>query len=176
MIQYEKLNECNFDEYSLDHFIRRQEVQECWRRAAGQWRLLPVAYVEDWDLEARRKRAGIILQGIRDGGAAYGARDGGRIVGFARLALPRFGSENQYIDLAQFHVSEPYRGRGIGRELFRMACAGARELGASKLYISAHSAQETMAAYRALGCVEAAEVNRALAEKEPCDVQLECTL
>ena len=47
MIQYEKLNECNFGEHSLDHFIRRQEVQECWRRAAGQWRLLPVAYVED---------------------------------------------------------------------------------------------------------------------------------
>lgn len=176
MIYYDKLNKDNFDGRSLDHFIRRQEVRECWRRVDGQWRLLPIAYVEDWDLEARRNRAGIILQGIREGGLAYGAWEDGRIAGFARLALPLFGSENQYIDLAQFHVSEPYRGRGIGRELFRMACAGARELGASKLYISAHSARETMAAYRALGCVEAAEVNRALVEKEPCDVQLECPL
>ena len=57
-----------------------------------------------------------------------------------------------------------------------MACAGARELGASRLYISAHSAREPMAAYRALGCVEAVEVNRILAEKEPCDVPLEYVL
>ena len=57
-----------------------------------------------------------------------------------------------------------------------MACAGARELGASRLYISAHSAQETMAAYRALGCVEAEEINWTLAKKEPCDVQLEYRL
>lgn len=33
-----------------------------------------------------------------------------------------------------------------------------------------------MAAYHALGCVEAAEINRALAEKEPCDVPLEYVL
>ena len=33
-----------------------------------------------------------------------------------------------------------------------------------------------MAAYRALGCAEAAEVNQLLAEKEPCDVPLEYVL
>jgi len=176
MITYEKLSAGNFDTHTLDGFIRRQEVSECWRRVDGVWKLLPIAYVEDWDLPGRRKRAENILRGILGGGAAYGAWDQGQLVGFARLAVPRFGSENQYIDLAQFHVSLPYRGRGIGRELFGMACAGARELGASKLYISAHSARETMAAYRALGCVEAEEINRALAEKEPCDVQLEFPL
>ena len=57
-----------------------------------------------------------------------------------------------------------------------MACQGARELGASRLYISAHSAKESMAAYRALGCVEAEEINWTLAKKEPCDVQLEYRL
>ena len=57
-----------------------------------------------------------------------------------------------------------------------MACQGARELGASWLYISAHSAKESMAAYRALGCVEAEEINWTLAKKEPCDVQLEYRL
>ena len=70
----------------------------------------------------------------------------------------------------------PYRDRGIGGALFRLACQGARELGAERLYISAHSAQETMAAYRALGCVEAEEIYWPLARKEPCDVQLEFRL
>lgn len=176
MIVYRKITGENFSIASLDGFIRRQEVRECWRRVDGAWKLLPIAYVEDWDPEARRVRAERILQGVRSGGAAYGAWCDGGVVGFARLALPLFGSEGQYIDLAQLHVSEPFRRQGIGGELFRMACRGARELGASRLYISAHSAKESAAAYRKYGCVEAEEVNRVLAEKEPCDIQMEFQL
>lgn len=175
-IAYSIISEENFSLTSLDEFIRRQEVRECWRRVDGQWKLLPIAYVEDWDLEARRLRAGRILRGIRSGGAAFGAWSGGNVVGFARLALPRFGSADQYIDLAQLHVSEPFRRRGVGGSLFRLACQGARELGAKKLYISAHSARESVAAYRKYGCVLAEEVNQILAEKEPCDVQMEFLL
>ena len=175
-ITYQTITEENFSSTSLDGFIRRQEVRRCWRKRDGQWKLLPIAYVEDWDLEGRRLRAGKLLRSIQAGDAAYGAWEEGKLVGFARLAGPLFGSRGQYIDLAQFHVSLPFRGRGIGKELFRMACRGARELGAEKLYISAHSAQETMAAYRALGCVEAEEINWTLAKKEPCDVQLEFSL
>jgi len=175
-ITYDQISEENFSVSSLDGFIRRQEVRECWRKVDGQWKLLPIAYVEDWDLEARRVRAERILRGIRSGGVAYGAWRQGSIVGFARLALPAFGSENQYIDLAQLHVSEPFRRLGIGGKLFRLACQGARELGASRLYISAHSAKESAAAYRKYGCVEAEEINQSLAEKEPCDMQLEFRL
>ena len=173
---YQLLTEENFHSHSLDGFIRRQEVAECWRKRGGQWKLLPIAYVEDWDLDARRRRAEDILRCVEGGAPAYGAWVQGQVSGLAQLALPRFGSRKQYIDLARFHVSLPYRGRGIGGALFRLACQGARELGAERLYISAHSAQETMAAYRALGCAEAAEVNQLLAEKEPCDVPLEYVL
>jgi len=44
------------------------------------------------------------------------------------------------------------------------------------LYISAHSSKENQAAYKALGCVHAKEINPKLAEEEPCDVQLEYVL
>lgn len=173
---YQLLTEENFDTRSLDGFIRRQEVAECWRKQDGQWKLLPIAYIEDWDLDGRRRRAESILQCVRTGGLAYGAWEWEQVVGFAQLAGPRFGSREQYIDLARFHVSAPFRRQGIGRELFRLACQGARELGAEKLYISAHSAKEPMAAYHAYGCVEAEEIYWPLAKKEPCDVQLECRL
>ena len=173
---YQRITAGNFTPASLDGFVRRQEVRECWRRVEGQWKLLPIAYVEDWSLEDRRRRAESILQCVKDGGLVYGAWEGERLIGFAQLSGPRFGSRNQYIDLARFHVSEPFRRQGIGKELFRLACQGARELGAERLYISAHSAQETMAAYRALGCVEAEEIYWPLARKEPCDVQLEFRL
>lgn len=59
---------------------------------------------------------------------------------------------------------------------FYQACEEARRLGADKLHISAHSSKENQAAYKALGCVHAKEINPKLAEKEPCDVQLEYVL
>ncbi len=175
-IVYDRLTAGNFDPSSLDGFIRRQEVSHCWRKREGRWQLLPIAYVEDWTLEDRRRRAEDILRHVEAGDPVYGAWDQGLLIGLAQLSLPRFGSREQYIDLARFHVSLPYRNRGIGGALFRLACQGARELGAERLYISAHSAQETMAAYCALGCVEAEEIYWPLAKKEPCDVQLEFRL
>ena len=63
-----------------------------------------------------------------------------------------------------------------GKALFYQACEEARRLGADKLYISAHSSKENQAAYKALGCVHAKEINPKLAEEEPCDVQLEYVL
>ena len=45
-----------------------------------------------------------------------------------------------------------------------------------KLYISAHSAVESQAFYKALGCVEAQVYNKEHVEKEPYDCQMECIL
>jgi N-acetylglutamate synthase-like GNAT family acetyltransferase len=68
------------------------------------------------------------------------------------------------------------RGKSIGKELFRLSKAWAKEHGAQKLYISAHSSVETQAFYRAMGCVEAVEYNEAHVAAEPCDCQMECVL
>ena len=57
-----------------------------------------------------------------------------------------------------------------------MVCEEARRLGADKLYISAHSSKESQAAYRALGCTRAEEVNAELAAAEPFDIQMEYSL
>lgn len=65
---------------------------------------------------------------------------------------------------------------GIGRELFRLACEEAHKHGAKKLYISAHSSKESQSAYRALGCVEAEEIDPVIAENEPFDIQMEYRL
>lgn len=171
MPAYGKLTEENFSLTSLDGFIGRQEVRECWRRVDGRWKLLPIAYTDDAAPDAQT-----LLDALRAGNPAFGAWAEGELVGFALLAGERFGSAGQYVDLAEFYVSLPYRRQGIGERLFALACQGARDLGAAKLYISAHSARESIAAYRKYGCVLAEEVNQVLAEKEPCDVQMEYRL
>lgn len=171
MITFCKITEKNFYLESMDGFDSRQEVTECWRWRDGRWALLPVSYTD-----ACAPDAAAVLAALQAGSLAYGAWEDGRLVGLAVLDREPFGSKKQYLDLAELHVARPFRGRGIGKKLFGMACEGARELGAEKLYISAHSAKETMAAYHALGCVEAAEINWTLARKEPCDVQLEFLL
>ena len=45
-----------------------------------------------------------------------------------------------------------------------------------KLYISAHSAVESQAFYKKMGCVEAEEYDPAHTAAEPCDCQLEYLL
>lgn len=171
-----ELTQHNFNRRSLDNFIRRQKVTRCWRKVDGEYRLLPVEYVEDWDLNELRQLAARICEGLKNGNIAFGAFIDGEPVGFAYLDRTPFGSKNQYIDLAEFYVSLPHRNKGLGRKLFKSACDGAKRLGAKSLYISAHSAEDSIAAYKSFGCIPAEEINAELAQKEPFDLPLEFKL
>jgi len=169
------LNRSNFRVGSLDAFIRHQEVTECWRNVDGEWRLCPIAFTEEWDHARLREEAAELLCTIDAGIPVVGAFDGAQLIGYVQLGK-RLGSRKQYIELAGFHVSAPYRRQGIGKRLFSAICGAASALGAEKLYISAHSSKESQAAYRALGCVNAQEIDAAHAAAEPYDVQMEYDL
>ncbi len=175
-IEILKLPDQRFHEYSLDDFIRHQAVSECWRNLDGEWKLIPIAFTEDWGLEKCREEAAEIISRINRDLIAFAAVENDKIVGYITVVTKRIGSRKQYLQLEAFEVSEPYRGRGIGKRLFTYACESAKELGAEKLYISAHSSRESMAAYQALGCVHVQEIIHCIADKEPCDVQLEYVL
>ena len=71
---------------------------------------------------------------------------------FSKLALEMF---NKHVPYDQIHYFE------LDRSF---------DLDADKLYISAHSSKESQAAYRALGCTRAEEVNAELAAAEPFDI------
>lgn len=157
-------------------FIRRQEVQKCWRREDGRWVVKDIRFTEDWDggdYERVLRQLGEVL---RSGGAVWGAFEGGALKGFASVSGRLIGSRGQYAVLEELHVSEDRRRMGLGRELFRLAASSARELGAEKLYISTMSAVESQAFYISMGCVEALEPDRSHVEREPCDVQREYEL
>ena len=175
-VEFERLTRQNFTECALDTFVRHQEVTKCWRRVDGEWRLLPIRFTEEWDVQECRRIAGDIAGKLDAGIVGYGAFEEGAVVGYITIGTARFGSRGQYVQLAEFEVSEEHRGMKIGKRLFELGCGAARALGAERLYISAHSSMESQAAYRALGCVHAQEINEALAQAEPCDVQMEYVL
>lgn len=175
-IKYEFLNEHNFNVNSLNNFKRYQDVTECYRLTDSGYAILPIRYTEDWSIAELKRLSEKIIRGLNSGNIALGAFANGEIIGFAYIDKTLFGSKNQYIDLAEFYVSAPYRNMGIGRKIFNMAAIKAKQLGASKLYISAHSAKESIAAYLSYGCIFAEEINEALAKKEPFDLQLEYAL
>lgn len=109
-------------------------------------------------------------------GVVLGAFLDGKLKGFASVESTIIGSMGEYLDLSSIHVSFGARGKGIGKTLFNMAAKWAKDQGASKLYISAHSAVESQRFYEAMGCIEAAEYNEEHVKKEPCDCQLEYVL
>ncbi len=175
-IQDQRLNAGNFTGHSLDDFVRRQTVTECWRRTDSGWKLVPIVYEENWSQAQCRKIAEDMVRHMSLDQTGFGAFDGERVIGFATVSRRLFGAAARYVQLVCLQVSEEYRRQGIGRKLFSLACEEARRLGADKLYISAHSSKESQAAYRALGCTPAEEVNEELAAAEPFDVQLEYRL
>ena len=160
----------------FDSFERYQEVKRCWRKEGDRWLLKDIAFIEQWDAQDYQKLCKELQEIIRQDGAVWGAFCKQELVGFAAVGRACFGSARQYVQLAELYISLPYRGKGIGRKLFGKAAQSARQFGAQKLYISAHSCEETQWFYKKMHCMEAEEYNAELVEKEPCDCQMEFRL
>lgn len=161
----------------LKDFDRLQRVDGCWRKENGEWVVKNIAFTEQWDENDKRAEAKALAKTAESGGAVLAVYlADGSFAAFASIETELFGQNKEYASLSNLHVSNGCRGQGIGKALFKVACGQAKALGAKKLYISAHSAKETQAFYRGLGCKDAEEVNPVLYEKEPCDCHLEFLL
>ena len=176
MIEYRKLGSGEITRELFKHFIRHQDVTDCWRKEDGKWVVKSCPFTDDWSEEDYQKLTGCLKNTAAAGGFVYAAFCGGRLKGFASVEPGLTGGELKYADLSNLHVSEDMRGRGIGRILFDAAKEHAKKAGARRLYISAHSAVESQAFYREMGCTEAQAYNQKHVEAEPYDCQLECVL
>lgn len=175
-VLYRELRAEEIDRALFRSFVRRQDVTKCLRRERGAWVIRDDPFIDDWS-EADYAELIACLRGtLAADGRAWGAFVDGALKGFASVEGKAFGSACRYMDLSCIHVSRDMRHQGIGRELFGRAKRFAKERNADRLYISAHSAVESQAFYRAMGCVEAREYNQAHVQKEPFDCQLECAL
>lgn len=146
-------------------FIRRQEVVKCYRKEKGEWVIRDAPFIDDWSEEDYGFLVKCLKNTAETGGLVYGAFCGGKLKGFASVENGLFGGEEKYLDLSSIHVSADMRGHGIGKKLFLAAKSWAGRHGGKKLYISAHSAVETQAFYKAMGCTEAKVYNRKHVER-----------
>ena len=169
MVKIELLTKDNFNEHSLDTYIRTQNVNKVYRQNNGKYSLVDIPYVEDWNLEKKRQVAKNISS---DEYIAYVAIEDG-IVGFIGLIK---NLKEEYMILDMMHVSESYRGMGIGRKLFEKGRQNAKKAGAKALYISACSSEETIAFYKAMGAKLTENPIREIADEEPCDLQMICVV
>lgn len=175
-VKYSELVKDEIDISLFAHFNRYQDVSKCWRKENGEWILKEIAFTEQWNIDEYTYLVKCLQNTTKTGGAVFGAFYNDILVGFASIENQPFGSNKQYLQLSSIHISYENRGMGIGKKLFFLTSERAKKLGAQKLYISAHSSQETQAFYKVMGCVEAMEYNEKLVAEEPCDCQLEYNL
>lgn len=175
-MEYRPICEEELSRALFANFQRRQVVTDCWRRENGTWCVRTDPFIDDWSEADYDFLVQCLKNTVRTGGFVLGAFLDGNLKGFASVELEAMGSDGGYRDLTSLHVSADCRGKGIGKQLFSMAADWAREHGGRKLYISGHSAVETQAFYRAVGCREAAEYQKKHVEAEPFDCQLEYEL
>lgn len=175
-MEYRKIimDEMNLDLFSS--FERYQEVTKCRRKIDGQWAIVDDPFIDQWSQKEYEMLVSYLKNTIGIGGVVFGVFLDGKLKGFASVESTALGSRGEYLDLSSIHVSFDARGKGVGKKLFDMAAKWAKDQGASKLYISAHSAVESQRFYESMGCVEAVEYNEEHVKREPCDCQLEYVL
>jgi len=113
---------------------------------------------------------------LANDGVAWGAFDRERMVGIAALDGRRISANLDRLDLYFLHVTNGYRGTGIGHRLIDLAIDRARDLGARSLYVSATPSLNTVTFYQRRGFTLASEVDPALYALAPEDIHMEITL
>lgn len=107
---------------------------------------------------------------VAAGGMAVGAFDGDRLVAIG-IVVPHV--RPGIAQLAFLHVSNRYRGAGVGRRLNDMLEQVAREAGDTTMVVSATPSENTVRFYRGRGYEPTASPLPELVELEPEDIHFE---
>lgn len=173
-----EIRELTRDEIGLIWTIDRAElVESLYSIERGKLALHEERYdMRGWPPGTPERSGPLLLDCLDHGGTCWGAFEGESLVGACVLESRFIGADRDQLELKFLHVSRSQRNTGVGRTLFERAVAKARELGASRLYISATPSQNTIDFYLRRGCRLAEEVDPELYALEPEDIHLELLL
>ena len=171
----------------IERELRREEVEEIWTidrsevieniyyYRDGKLVLQPEYYqMTGWPPGEAAHYTPILLDCYDRGGWFYGIFDGEQLIGIAVLESKFISAAKDQLQLKFLHVSQAYRGQGLGKRLFELSRDKAREKGAARLYISATPSEHTINFYHSLGCTVTQELDPELYALEPEDIHLEC--
>lgn len=154
---------------------RREVIDNVYYLENGDLVLKPEHYdMQGWPSGEAEVYMPILLSSFDRGGWFYGIFEESLLIAVTVLDGEFIGPEHRHLQLEFLHVSSGYRGRGLGKRLFSLSKAKARERGAERLYISATPSQHTVDFYLRLGCRLISTPDPKLFEREPSDIHLEC--
>ncbi|MEJ8303910.1 GNAT family N-acetyltransferase [Saccharibacillus sacchari] len=148
----------------IEQTCRVENGQEIWTEAGHECPTWDVRQLEELQLRFRSE--------LEQGGAAVGAYDGDRLVGFGLLAHRLLGPQRDTLPIDLMYVSRSYRRRGIGTRLMQLLSREALLRGAKALYISSTESNSAVRFYRSLGSENAAEPDADMLAKEPLDIHM----
>lgn len=152
-------------------------IKHAWREVDGKRQLIDLNYDENGFPDGDDVHKKALEETIINGGCAIAVFDNQeKCVGFITLNKGIFGHRWKYVLLDQLFISRNYRNQGIGRALFELVVLQAKKWFADKVYVCAGSSEDTIAFYKALGFVEAKEIDPSLLEDDPRDIHLEYQL
>jgi predicted N-acetyltransferase YhbS len=162
------------DVWSID---RAEVVEKAYRHENGEL-VLESRYfdVRGWPPGEQEHYGPILLDCFDHGGTFYGAFEGETLIGVCVLEGRFIGRDKDRLQLKFLHVSSAHRQAGVGRTLFELAVARARELGARRLYVSSTATENSVHFYLHRGCRVTDDVDAALSALEPNDIHLELAI
>lgn len=165
MITIRRMN--STEVHRISEIDRTEHVTQIYRMDGSSLVVVDVDWhVGPWDSAAKISEWVPIAEGYEN---MWGAFDGERLVGFA---VYRSRLTDDMAQLALLHISNEYRGTGIGGKLSEIVLEKARAEGKKAIYLTATPTVATVDFYRRIGFELAEEVNSELYELEPDDIHM----
>lgn len=156
---------------------RREVIENVYHLEEGALVLRPEHYdMQGWPRGEAELCTPILHECFDRGGWFCGLFDENKIIGAAILDSKFISRGHDQLQLKFLHISRDYRKQGLGKRLFEMARAEARERGAQQIYVSATPSENTVDFYMRLGAAVTKEPDPGLLALEPGDIHMECNL
>ncbi|MFU8796068.1 MAG: GNAT family N-acetyltransferase [Dehalococcoidia bacterium] len=154
---------------------RREVIENVYYLEDGVLVLRPEYYdMQGWPSGETDASTRLFYDCFDRGGWFCGLFDADKIIGVVILEGSFIGKNGDQLQLKFLHISRDYRRNGLGRRLFELARAKARQSGARRMYISATPSENRVKFYLGVGAAVTDEPDPDLLELEPADIHMEC--
>ncbi|BBH19357.1 hypothetical protein Back11_07020 [Paenibacillus baekrokdamisoli] len=152
---------------------RSEQIEQVYRITEGQLISAQAGHeCPSWNDEQLYQLITRMQHELTNGGLAWGAFDGKRLVGFAVLGSKWCGVCKDHLQVDLMYVNRAHRRKGIASQLMRLVEEEAKARGASYLYISSTETESAVRFYQSHGSEWTAEADEELFTLEPLDIHM----